>query len=132
MRGDKGDLRKHQAAEPDTLDFCAEFRVDSRSSSPEAGGQIDIRVEPDRLGVRWAGESLWTWIDWHEVLIVLGRNLNQSASEVIAEQRELAYEEGLAEGLKEVFDKQMLEKAATVHLLRRSKLHQLPPPDGAA
>lgn len=132
MVSDKDNLRKHQTAEPKELELCAEFRIESKSSNPEASGQIDVRVEPDRLGMRWSGEKLWTWIEWHEVLIVLGRNLNQNASQMIAEERELAYEEGLAEGLKEVFDKQMLEKAATIHLLNRSKLKQMPSPDGAA
>jgi hypothetical protein len=128
----KDNFGKHRLPEPEELDFCAEFRVDSQSLDPEAGGTLDVRVEPGRMGMRWAGESLWTWIEWHEILIVLGRCLNQSAAEVVAEARELAYEEGLAAGIKEVFDERVLEKEATIRLVRRSKLTKFPPPDGAA
>jgi hypothetical protein len=138
VSSDKGDLRRYQTPEPDTLELCAEFRVDSQSVDEHLCGQIDVRVEPKRLGVRLAGETQWQWIEWH-TLVALGEEWPSTFRELFAEQQELAREKGLAEAINEIHSRPVGDaicrvdpRSKMLHLIPKPKKPRTSQPDDAA
>ena len=94
------DRNQYEVPDPKELSGYIEFRVDSASSNPHMAGPIDIRVEPERLGIRWAGERKWNYVEYAD-LAVIADCLPQRARELLKEKFELAVEDGLRCGLQE-------------------------------
>jgi hypothetical protein len=70
-------------------------------------------------------------MEWHDVVVVAG-DLPQTVRQLIAEQKELAYEEGLRGAVEEIHNRPIGDATISLELVRRSKLRQMPPPNGAA
>lgn len=117
-------MSKHQTPTPDDLDFCAEFNVESQSSDPYFCGWIGVRVEPGRLGVRWQGEKVWTWLEWH-TLLALGKEWPETFRELFKEQQELAREKGLKEAIMEIHTRPVGDASCQVDP-RSKMLHIIP------
>lgn len=112
-------LENLMVASPKQLNYCAEFQIDSRATAPHLCGPIDVRVEPDKLGVRWSGEKTWSWVEWHE-LIVFADNPGPLVRELVNEERERGYREGLEEAIKEHDPVEALKE------FKKSKVIQFP------
>jgi hypothetical protein len=135
----KSQPAKYDVPQPTELESCIEFEIDSRSHNQELSGVIQIRAEPERLGVRWAGEKVWTWLEWHD-LMALGADWPATVKQIVAEKYELAYEEGLRYGLEEAAKspeqaaaehRKWVEEHA-IHVVRGPKVSKMMPPDDAA
>ena len=96
----KQQISDYEVAEPKRLVGCAEFQVDSQSTDPSFCGPMEIRVEPKRFGIRWAGEKEWSWIDWHE-LPLFAEDHSNVFRQIIKDLKEQAREEGLRVGIEE-------------------------------
>jgi hypothetical protein len=99
MKPKTDDRADYEVPDPKELASCIEFQVESRASDPNLGGVIEVRAEPDRIGVRWEGEKVWTWLQWAD-LMVLGENWPETVKSMIQEKYDQAYEDGLKEAIE--------------------------------
>ena len=71
-------MNKYRTTEPKQLEGAIEFMVDSSSSDPSFSGSIEVRCEPQHVGIRWFGQQAWMYIEWHEIIVVLANNPSEA------------------------------------------------------
>lgn len=112
----------YRTPEPKKLEGCIEFYVESSSSDPHLGGSIEIRCEPTRMGMRWHGTPNWTWMEYHEAIVIAG-DLGKAYRELIKAKFEFGYEEGLRAGIEEATKppEERKERAGLIYIPKRKQ-----------
>lgn len=79
-----------------TFRFC----VDSSSCDPHCCGPIEIELGPDKIGLRWMGQTEFSYFEWWAILLFMEGKPNPTLQKYLKELLELAWEKGFNAGLK--------------------------------